>query len=123
MAGATIVIYLVIRKLVIRPITACAEFAETISAKNLAVDDMAVTSEDEVSNAMQSLNTMKNTLREMVRSIGGAAKEVARTSELVSTASQDITANSEETSAQASVVSNARSRCATTPSASSASTR
>jgi methyl-accepting chemotaxis protein len=107
MAGATIVIYLVIRKLVIRPITACAEFAETISAKNLAVDDMAVTSEDEVSNAMQSLNTMKNTLREMVRSIGGAAKEVARTSELVSTASQDITANSEETSAQASVVSNA----------------
>ncbi len=107
MAGATIVIYLVIRKLVIRPITACAEFAETISAKNLSVDDMAVTSEDEVSNAMQSLNTMKNTLREMVRSIGGAAKEVARTSELVSTASQDITANSEETSAQASVVSSA----------------
>jgi len=107
MLGATVVIYLVIRKLVIKPITTCAAFAETIAAKNLAVEDMVVTSEDEVGHAMLSLNTMKNTLGDMVTSIGGAAKEVARTSEAVSSASQDITANSEETSTQASVVSNA----------------
>jgi methyl-accepting chemotaxis protein len=107
MAGATVVIYLVIRKLVIRPITACAQFAQTIATKDLAVADMSVTSEDEVGHAMASLNTMKNMLREMVASIGGAAKEVARTSDAVSSASQNITANSEETSAQASLVSNA----------------
>jgi methyl-accepting chemotaxis protein len=107
MAGATVVIYLVIRKLVIRPITACAQFAQTIATKDLAVADLSVTSEDEVGHAMASLNTMKNMLREMVASIGGAAKEVARTSDAVSSASQNITANSEETSAQASLVSNA----------------
>ena len=107
MTGATVVIYLLIRKLVIRPITSCAEFAEAVATKNLAVDDMTVASEDEVGHAMVSLNTMKNTLREMVMSIGGAAKEVSRTSDAVSSASQEITANSEETSAQANVVSNA----------------
>jgi methyl-accepting chemotaxis protein len=107
MTGATVVIYLVIRKLVIRPIGECAAFVETIATKNLAVDDMEVSSDDEVGHTMVSLNTMKNNLREMVYSIGGAAREVARTSEEVSSASQNITANSEETSAQASVVSSA----------------
>jgi methyl-accepting chemotaxis protein len=107
MAAAILAIYPVIRKLVVKPITECAQFAETIAGKNLVVADMAVTSEDEVGHAMRALNTMKNTLRDIVTSIGGAAKQVAETSEEVSSASQNITANSEETSAQASVVSSA----------------
>jgi methyl-accepting chemotaxis protein len=105
--AAIVAVYLVIRKFVIKPITSCAQFAQTIADKNLAVNDLEVSSEDEVGIAMLALNTMKNTLRNMVQSIGGAAQDVTKASEHVSEASQEITANSQETSAQAGVVSSA----------------
>jgi len=105
--SAIAVVYLIIRKFVVKPIGDCAQFAQTIAEKNLAIEDLDVASHDEVGTAMAALNTMKNTLRTMVESIGGAAHEMAKASEEVSARSQEITANSQETSAQAGVVSSA----------------
>ncbi|HEX4003543.1 MAG TPA: methyl-accepting chemotaxis protein [Candidatus Acidoferrales bacterium] len=105
--SAIIVVYLIIRKFVVKPIGDCARFAQTIAEKNLAIEDLDAASHDEVGAAMVALNTMKNTLRTMVESIGGAAQEMAKASEEVSARSQEITANSQETSAQAGVVSSA----------------
>jgi methyl-accepting chemotaxis protein len=78
---------------------------QQIAANNLGIDDMHVASQDEIGKAAIALNGMKNSLREMIRSIAGTAEQVASASEELSSTSQEITANSEETSTQAQVVS------------------
>jgi methyl-accepting chemotaxis protein len=83
------------------------EMIQAVAAKNLAVADLKITSEDEVGQAGMALNDMKNNLHEMIRSIGETAEQVAASSEELSATSQQITANSEETTAQAKVVSEA----------------
>jgi methyl-accepting chemotaxis protein len=78
-----------------------------IANNNLAVEDMKITSADEIGRAGTALNGMKNSLRDMIQSIAGTAEHVASASEEMSSTSQQITANSEETSTQAQVVSSA----------------
>jgi len=78
---------------------------QQIADNNLAVDDLKITSEDEIGKAGIALNTMKNNLREMMQSIAGTAGHVASASEELSSTSQQISANAEETSAQANTVS------------------
>jgi methyl-accepting chemotaxis protein len=78
---------------------------EAIAANDLSVDDMNVSSEDEIGKAAVALNSMKNNLRLIIQSIAGTADQVASASEELSSTSQTITANSEETSTQAKVVS------------------
>ena len=80
---------------------------EQIAANNLIVDDMQVTTQDEIGKAGTSLNQMKNNLHSMIQSIAQTAEQVAASSEELSATSQQITANSEETTAQAKVVSEA----------------
>src|SRR5271165_2658340 len=57
---------------------------QRVSAKDLAVDDLQVTSDDEVGRAVVALNSMKNTLQQMVRSIAETAENLARASEELS---------------------------------------
>ncbi len=80
---------------------------QEVAANNLTVQDMKITSEDEIGQAGIALNGMKNNLHEMIQSISGSAMQVASASEELNATSQQITANSEETSAQANVVSKA----------------
>src|ERR1700685_383667 len=80
---------------------------QAVAANNLTVEDMKITSEDEIGQAGVALNGMKNSLHEMIQSIAGSALQVGSASEELNTTSQQITANSEETSAQADVVSKA----------------
>lgn len=80
---------------------------EEIAANNLAIEDMEITSHDEIGRAGNALNRMKNSLSEMIQSIASTAEQVAVASEELSSTSQQITANSEETSTQAQVVSSA----------------
>ncbi|HTS37741.1 MAG TPA: methyl-accepting chemotaxis protein [Candidatus Solibacter sp.] len=105
--ASIVVTFLVLRKVVIRPVSICAEFAHTIAEKNLSVDDLDVASADEVGEAMTALNSMKNNLHSVVQSITDTAQHVASASEELSATSQQITANSTETSAQVGVVSQA----------------
>jgi len=104
---AIAVTYFVLRKLVIHPVKACAQFAATIAKKDLTVEDLTVLSGDEVGDAMLSMNTMRKNLHEVVQSIADTAGHVASASEELSATSQQIAANSEETSAQAGTVSEA----------------
>jgi methyl-accepting chemotaxis protein len=80
---------------------------QEIANNNLAIEDMQVSSQDEIGVASRALNRMKNNLREVIQSIAGTADQVASASEELSSTSQQITANSEETSTQAQVVSSA----------------
>ena len=78
---------------------------QELAANNLLVEDLSITSQDEVGKASQALNEMKNNLHQAIECIAGNATLVASASEKLSTTSQLISANSEETSAQAMVVS------------------
>ena len=106
-----VVVGLGVSILIVRSITgALADMLvliEQIAANNLAIEDMEITSHDEIGKAGTALNRMKNNLSEMIQSIASTAEQVAVASEELSSTSQQITANSEETSTQAQVVSSA----------------
>jgi len=57
---------------------------QRVSAKDLAAADVQVTADDEVGQAVAALNSMKNTLQEMVRSIADTAEQLATASEELS---------------------------------------
>lgn len=65
-------------------ITSMLWMIQRISAKDLAVEDVEVTSDDEIGQAETALNSMKNTLHEMVRSIAATAERLAGASEEIS---------------------------------------
>jgi len=104
-AGA--VMFVLIRKLVVQPLSASVRVADAIAEGNLAVDDLKVESGDEIGQAMTALNAMKNKLRRTVHDIAEKAEQVAAASSRVQDTSGQIAANSEETSAQVSVVAQA----------------
>jgi methyl-accepting chemotaxis protein len=101
----------VVTILVVRSITGAIAgmlaMIQEIANKNLTIEDMKVTSADEIGKAGMALNAMKNSLHEVIQSIADSAVQVAGASEELNSTSQQITANSEETSAQADVVSKA----------------
>ncbi len=90
---------LIIRSIT-RAISCMLTVIQEIANKNLSIGDMEITSEDEIGKAGIALNGMKNSLREVIHAIADTAGHVA-------SASQQITANSEETSVQVNVVSQA----------------
>ena len=100
-------LFVLVRKLITRPLAAAVDLAHKIAGNNLAMEDLAVEAEDEIGEATLALNTMKNNLRGLLQSIAETAEQVAASSEELSATSQQITANSEETTAQAKVVSEA----------------
>jgi methyl-accepting chemotaxis protein len=100
-----VTVFLLIRKLVTRPLHAAFVLADEISDNNLAVEDIPVVSEDEMGRTARALNKMKENLRQIIQAISGTAGQVSAASEQLNSTSQQITANSEETSAQAKVVS------------------
>jgi len=101
------VVFVLVRKLVTKPLSSAVDLANKIADNNLAMEDLPVENEDEIGNATAALNTMKNNLRGLLQSIAETAAQVAAASEELSATSQQITANSEETTAQATVVSEA----------------
>jgi methyl-accepting chemotaxis protein len=103
-AGA---MFLLVRKLVVQPLSAAVDLANAIAENNLALEDLPVGSEDEIGEATLALNVMKNNLRRTVHAIAETAALVAHASEDLTATSHQISANSAETSAQADVVSNA----------------
>ena len=105
--GAAAVMFTLVRKLVVKPLSSAVTFANRIAGNDLALDDMLVEAQDEIGEATRALNTMKNNLRATVQAIAETSLHVAAASEELSSTSQQITANSEETSVQAKVVSDA----------------
>jgi methyl-accepting chemotaxis protein len=101
-AGA---MFALVRTLMVKPLSASMNLANAIASNNLALDDLPVTSQDEIGQTNSALNTMKNNLQKTIRTIAQTAVQVAAASEEFSATSQQITSNSEETTAQANLVS------------------
>ena len=105
--AAAAVLFLLVRKLITRPLYSAVNLAHKIAGNDLSMADLTVESADEIGDVTSALNTMKNNLRSVMQDIGGTAENLAAASEELSATSQSITANSEETTAQAKVVSDA----------------
>jgi methyl-accepting chemotaxis protein len=80
---------------------------QRIADKDLDIEDIEITTQDEIGNACLALNDMKNGLRDVIHRIADTAQRVASASEELSVTSLQISTNSEETSAQAGTVSQA----------------
>jgi methyl-accepting chemotaxis protein len=90
-----------------RSMSQIVHLAQEIAGKNLNIADLKISSQDEIGRTQSALNSMKNSLREMIHSIAADAARVTSASQQISTETQEIMANSEETSTQAKVVSTA----------------
>ncbi len=93
LVGVGLIIGIVIAVLIARSISsgisAMVAMIKEIAANNLAIEDMQITSQDEIGQACMALNQMKNSLHEMMVSIAGTAERLASSSEEISsTASQ-----------------------------------
>jgi methyl-accepting chemotaxis protein len=88
LTGLGLALGLITTVLIVRSITGAisrmVSLIQEIAANNLAIDDMEVTSQDEIGKAGGALNAMKNSLREMIQSIAGTAEHVASASEEIS---------------------------------------
>jgi methyl-accepting chemotaxis protein len=83
---------------------------EEIAGKNLEIEDVQVDSEDEVGRACVAMNTMKNSLGDVIQLITETAMRVASASDELFAAREQITSNTEKTSNEANVVSQAAQR-------------
>jgi len=78
--------------------------AEAIAAGDLSGNDLDARSRDELGELMLAVNKMSTNLKGMISAITKHAVQVASASEELSRTSEQITANTAETSAQADVV-------------------
>ena len=79
--------------------------AEAIAAGDLTQEELQTHSNDELGDLTKAINKMHLSLRNIVVSIAKNAQQVATANEEFSAVSQQISTNSEETTAQADVVS------------------
>ena len=80
------VVFVVVRRVLVEPVTASAAMAEEIANNNLAVPDIEVHSMDEIGQSLVALNRMKNNLTKVVGTIAGTAGQLASASEEISAA-------------------------------------
>ncbi len=102
-----VVLALSLAGLISRPVQEVRGMAQRIADGDLTGDEIPVRSADEVGDLAMAMNKMQVSLRKMIVAVAENAQQVANASEEFSAVSQQITTNSEETSAQANVVSNA----------------
>jgi methyl-accepting chemotaxis protein len=99
-----VVVFLVVRRLVVRPVTASAELARAIARNDLSGDDIEVLAGDEVGESVIALNSMKNNLHSVVENIAATAERIASAGhELASTSSEQSTAANTQTDRTAQV--------------------
>jgi methyl-accepting chemotaxis protein len=80
---------LVVRSIT-RPIHRLVEAIKAIESNDLTVNDLEVTSQDELGDAAQALNSMKKSLHDTVQSLANSADELAAASQQISGSSNRV---------------------------------
>ncbi|MBZ5706002.1 MAG: methyl-accepting chemotaxis protein [Acidobacteriia bacterium] len=118
LAGVGILLGLVVAALIARSITGAISrmvaLIQEIAANNLAIEDMQITSQDEIGKAGTALNGMKNNLRDMIQSIAGTAEHVASASEEISSSATQQAQGAETQKDQTSQVATAMQEMSST---------
>ncbi|MGB9337329.1 MAG: methyl-accepting chemotaxis protein [Candidatus Acidiferrales bacterium] len=105
-----IVTAVLITRATLRPLQDMLELIEHVANNDLTVNDLKISSRDEIGLAVEALNKMKNSLENTIQTVAANTQGVARSSDALSAVSHQMSANAEETSAQANVVSAAVAR-------------
>ena len=118
LACAGLVVGVVVATLNVRSLTRAISkmvgLIQEIAANNLAIEDMPITSQDEIGRAGLALNQMKNNLHGMMQSIAGTAEHVASASEEISSAATQSAEGSRSQSDQANQVATAMQEMSST---------
>ena len=118
LACAGLLIGLVVAVLIARSVTGAISrmlvLIQEIAANNLAIEDMQITSQDEIGKAGAALNGMKNNLRQMIQSIAGTAEHVASASEEISSSATQQAQGAETQKDQTTQVSTAMQEMSST---------
>jgi len=113
-----VVIGLVVATIIVRSITGgitrMVTTIEEVAANNLAIEDMEITSQDEVGQAGVALNKMKNNLRELIQSVASTAEHVASASEEISSSASQQAQGAETQKDQTSQVATAMQEMSST---------
>jgi methyl-accepting chemotaxis protein len=109
-----VVVAILMARSLARGISSMVALIHEIAANNLAVDDMPITSQDEIGTAGMALNEMKKNLHEMMQSIATTAEHVASASEEISSAATQSAAGSRSQSDQATQVATAMEEMSST---------
>jgi methyl-accepting chemotaxis protein len=109
-----VVVALFTGRSVANSISAMATVLQEIAGNNLAVDDLEVTSKDEIGNAATAMNGMKNNLRKIIQSIAGTAEHVASASEEISSSANQQAQAAETQKDQATQVATAMQEMSST---------
>jgi len=104
--AASVAVAFVVRQTVIRPLLRVKQLLLALADGDLT-QRVKITSQDEVGEMGEALNSTVERISAVVTEIGEESVNVANASEEFSAVSGQISANSEETSAQATAVSNA----------------
>ena len=105
-----IVTAVLITRATLRPLQDMLELIEHVANNDLTVNDLKISSRDEIGQAVEALNKMKNSLDNTIQIVAANTQGVARSSDALSAVSHQMSANAEETSAQANLVSAAVAR-------------
>jgi methyl-accepting chemotaxis protein len=97
-------VYLLVQKLVIRPLRKSVALANSIANNDLSVSDLMVTSKDEIGEATEALNTMKNGLRRLLGGISGGVHTLATSATELSAVAKQTTSGTASMSAKATAV-------------------
>jgi len=103
LASAT-TIFLAIRKLVIRPLSKSVALANSIAKGDLSSADLIVQSGDEIGEATEALNTMKNSLRGLLNGLAHGIHTLASSATELSAVSKQTAAGSATMSERANAV-------------------
>jgi methyl-accepting chemotaxis protein len=90
-----VVVAILIARSIVAAVSRMVAMLQEIAANNLAIEDMEITSQDEIGKAGAALNSMKNNLREIMQSIAGTAEHVASASEEISAGATQTASGSE----------------------------
>jgi methyl-accepting chemotaxis protein len=80
------------------------KMVNTVSSNDLAGEDMEVKSDDEMGNAAQGLNKMKNSLREVILSIASTAQDVSSSSREISATAAQAAGSAEDQKQQVEAI-------------------
>jgi methyl-accepting chemotaxis protein len=84
LVAASGVVFFIVRRFVVTPISGAVVMAAQIADNNLAAKDIRITSADEIADAGNALNRMKTNLHQLIQAIATTAEHLASASEELS---------------------------------------
>lgn len=90
---------------IVRPIARVVERVQTLADRNLAVDSLKTNSRDETGKLTNAVNSLHDSLREIVSSVKQSASEVSDASDQIASSTQEISSGMDRQSQQVSQVS------------------